>query len=233
MASRKTQYVVPFQADVQTVNGVVVSWLQANGFVYTEKDGFKYYLANSMISGARCFEYYFQGNQLVLFGYLKTPKKPFALDNGLLGAAATTPYVSLIQELVRKISTLPPMSQAQAQAGGTVSNQMFQQPPMGTEQSAAVASAATSFDESAEKRNGNCALGAFIASLLCFLLAFTGNLYIGGLGYFLIYTFAIMGLKSKKRKGLAIAAIIVTSISVLLFILLIALTVILKTRGVK
>jgi hypothetical protein len=220
MADRKTQYSVHFKPDVQTVNGVVVAWLQANGFVYTEKDGYKYYLSNDMISGARCFEYSFEGDKLVIYGYLKSPQKPFALDNGLLGAMGTAPYANLIKELINKISSLPPMSMDQTQPNVSGMNSIPQQPVMGEQQNAVVAAAAQSFDDAAEKRNGYFAIGAFCASLLSILLFFSNTVAVGGLEYVIIFTIAIMGLKFRKKKGFSIAALIITSISVLIFILL-------------
>gem|GEM_PF-4602322 len=220
MAKRKTQYLVPFQSDVQTVNGVVVSWLQANGFVQTTQDGYQFYLSNNMLTGVRCFEYYFQGNQLVILGYLVSPKKPFPLDNGIFGAANTMPYVSLIQELIRKVTSLPPMNGNPTQLSAAVPGQFLPQPPMDPAQGDVVAQAAAGFEEAAEKKNGNFAIAGFIASLLSFVLVFTGIIYVGGLGYLIIYGLSITGLKSKKKKGFAIAAIVITSISLILFILL-------------
>ena len=230
MASRKTQYLVPFQSDVQTVNGVVASWLQANGFVQRTMDGYQYYLSENMMTGNRCFEYYFQGSQLIILGYLKTPKKPFALDQGLFGAASTVPYVNLIQELIRKVNSLPPTSQNPAQPAGSMPGQFQPQSPVNPAQGSVVVEAAADFEEKAEKKNGNCAIGAFVASILSLLIAFSGIIYVGGLGYILLYAFAITGLKSKKKKGLAIAAIVITSFSLILFILLFILAIIAKSR---
>lgn len=219
MARRKTQYLVPFQSDVQTVNGVVASWLQANGFIQTTQDGYPFYLSNNMLTGVRCFEYCFQGNQLVIQGYLQSPKRPLALDSGIFGVAYTAPYANLIQELIRKVSALPPMSVNSPQTVIAL-GQFLPQPPMDPAQGDVVAQAAAGFEESAEKKNGNFAIAGFIASLLSFVLVFTGIIYVGGLGYLIIYGLSITGLKSKKKKGFAIAAIVITSISLILFILL-------------
>lgn len=215
MAKRKTQYTVPFQADVQTVNAVVTSWLQANGFVHKEEDGFQYYVSDNMMTGARCFEYYFQGSQIVMFGYLLSPKKPFPLDNGIVGIAQTAPYVNMIKDLTQKILQLPKGSAPNAQINANPAVTL-QQPVVGAEQTAAVAAAATSFNESEEKRNGTFAIAGFIASIVCFILLAVPNMLVGGLGYVLTFWFAIMGLKSKNKKGLAIAALVLVSIAFVL-----------------
>ena len=209
MAARKTQYSVNLNADIQIVNGVILEWLSANGFQYMEKDGFKFYRSgDNMMTSARFFEYYFQGNQLLIYAYLKSPKKPFPLDNGMVGALQTTPYVNLISELISAINNLPVAS---GQAGNVQyqTNQTVQYQQVGTQ---------NAFQEQADKRNKNSAIGALALGILNFLLAF-GGLKLGVFVVVVAYVLAIQGLKA-KQKGIAIAALAVITLSLVLDILI-------------
>lgn len=217
MAKRKTQYVLQFQADPNAVNNIILSWLQTNGFKFKEKYDTKYYQSgDGIITTSRCFEYYFQGNQLTILAYLKTPKNPFPLDNGMVGVVNTMPYANLIQELMNTINNLSNQNVAYAQnfGGQNPSTVQMQGQQQYTNQ------AISNFEAENDKRQGNCAIWGLVLGCLNILLCLAGYSF-GLFVLFIAYYLASMGLKSSKR-GIAIAAIIIITCSLILFVMKVA-----------
>lgn len=209
MAKRKTQYIINFAADPTLVNQTIINWLNANKFVYKEKYDTKYYQSGDGVwTTARCFEYYFQGNQVVIYAYLKSPKKPFPLDNGIVGAANTTPYINLINQLVSAINGLSAAGQLGYEQQG------YGQPTYAQAQQVQQANA--NFAADADKRNRNTAIGALLLGILNVIILLTGYVY----WFVLICAFilAIQGLQAKE-KWIGIFALVMDIVVLLVFIL--------------
>ncbi len=231
MAKRKTTYTINFTADQMLVNNTVLSWLNVNGFQLVEKDNYKYYRAgNNMISAYRCFEYYIQGNQLTILAYLKNPKNPFPLDNGMVGVVQTAPYVSLIEELTNAIAGLGMQAQIQYQQGYQqpqpqmqYQQNQYQQPQIYNNVQTYDKNGnlvQTSFAAQNAERQGRCATWAFWMGLASVLIGFMGMAF----GWFVIivtYYLGVIGLKSPK-KNTAIAAIALTTIGTIIAVLVMA-----------
>lgn len=216
MAKRKTQYVMNFNADPNVVNNIIVGWLQSNGFQYREKYDTKFFqLGDGIWTTSRCFEYYFQGNQLTILAYLKTPKNPFPLDNGMVGAVNTLPYVKMIQELMMTINNLSNQNVAYAQNmnGGVPDASMLQ--AQGQQQYAN--QAMSNFAIENDKRQATCAIWSLVMGLINILLCFTGYTF-GVIILVVTYYLASIGLQSSK-KGIAIGGIIATTISLVIFVM--------------
>lgn len=231
MAKRKTQYTVNFYASPQEVNSLVVNWLNTNNFKYIEKDGLRYYrMGNPMVNTCWFFEYYIQGGQLTILAYLKSPKKPFPLDNGMVGILQTAPYVSKIEELTNLIARLDAQY-----VQPTYINQMQNQPQYMPQQNAGEQfynnsptynnvqlydtngnPISNSISEENEKRNEKCAMWAFFLSIASLAAVFVGM--IGMLVIFVTFCLANLGLKSKKSI-FATLAIAITMLSLALGIL--------------
>lgn len=207
MAKRKTQFVVSFNTDPNVVYQVVNNWLNANKFVYKEKYDTKYYQSGDGIwTTSRCFEYYFQGNQLIIYAYLKTPKNPFPLDNGMVGAINTTPYMNLINQLVETINNLSVSNQV------TYGQQRYSQPNF-----AQVQQANSKIMEDADKRNRNTAIGALAVSILNVLILLLGYVY--WVVLIIGFVLSVQGLQA-KNKILGILSLLINTIILILFILI-------------
>lgn len=249
MAKGKTSYTISFQANPQTVNEIVQSWLSANGFKLVTEEGIQVYLAgDGIITAKRYFEYFISGNQINMQAYLRSVKKPFALDSGLVGAVNTTPYISLIQELSTAIQNAPaqgnpaqsyngqpqpqanngqPNSQPQQYVGQSQPNSGQPQPYSGQPQQYSnqpqygqqgfVQQQGASFQAMADKRISRCAVIALVLGIVNILLSLVGMSF-GVIVIIIAYVLAVQGLKSSKR-NLAIAAIVTTSISLVILLL--------------
>lgn len=212
MAKRKTQFVVSFNTDPKVVYQVVNNWLNANKFVYKEKYNTKYYQSGDGIwTTSRCFEYYFQGNQLIIYAYLKTPKNPFPLDNGMVGALNTTPYMNLINQLVETINNLNPVGQDVYNQQG-YGQQMYPQPSYSQ-----VQQANSKIFEEADKRNRNTAIGALAVSILNVLIMLLGYVY--WVVLIIGFVLSVQGLQA-KNKILGILSLLINTIILILFILI-------------
>ncbi len=209
MAKGKSQYVINFSADPQLVNQTVCNWLNENGFKYMEKYDCKFYRKGDGIwTTSRCFEYYIQGNQLTILAYLKTPKNPFSLNSGVVGAANTAPYLSLLSTLTDKINSLPPANMQYD--GGYANNQYYQQPINGQ--------TGSDLKASAEKGAMAGSIVGICIGLLNILLGFAGY-QLGVIWIILGLVFAISGLKS-DNKILGISAVAIMVISIIVYIML-------------
>lgn len=208
MAKRKTQYTINFTADPALVNQTIANWLNVNRFVYKEKYDTRYYqCGDGFWTVAECFEYYIYGNQLTIYAYLKSPKKPFPLDNGMVGAANTTPYMNKIKQLVSAIENLSAVaSSPYAQQQGYSQESQIRQMQMTNQ----------NFADEAEKRNRNTAIGGFIFGILNVIIMFVGYIY-----WFLVIVgivLSVQGLQAKS-KIVSIAALVLHALVVVMFFL--------------
>lgn len=202
MAKRKTEYVVNFNADPNSVYQLVTNWLSANKFVLKEKYDTKFYQSgDGIFTTARCFEFYFQANQLIIYAYLRSPKNPFPLDNGMVGSLNTTPYINLINELINKINTLAPAGAYSYDQQGYIQMQQVN----------------SSITDEVDKRNRNTAIGAFALSIINVIILFLGYIY----WYLIIfaYVLGVQGMKAKD-KLIAISSLIITTVVLVAFILI-------------
>ena len=112
MVSRKTQFVVDFKGDPSNVYQLIMNWLKVNKYVYKEKYNTKYYqLGDGFWNTAEYFEYYFGENKVVIYSYLKSPKKPYPIDNGGFGHTAA-------QGVVQRGGTLGGLKLCMEEPGG-------------------------------------------------------------------------------------------------------------------
>ena len=218
MANRKTMYTVACIADLQMVNQTVMNWLSANGFEFVVKSGYKYYKSgNALISACRCFEYYFQGNQLIIYAYLRSPNNPFPLDNGMVGVVQTAPYVSIIEQLVNAITGLngqmqqPQYQQAMGQGTPYYNENVQNNNGYATTQTASYAKPITN-------QNATCASLSLFMSFACLFMGLMGNLVSVFVIAITIYL-GILGLKSEKKTK-SVIALAITGIGVILVLLI-------------
>lgn len=95
----KTQYVFMVN-DIQYTNNVIQQWLISNGFTYIDKDGSQYYQAgDGFFVAKRFFQYVFNGNQLIIYAYWKSHKKPKPLKDQFYGWAVILAYKNQLEQL--------------------------------------------------------------------------------------------------------------------------------------
>jgi len=236
--TNKTVYQFNVNAPAETVNQVLQSWLAANGFSFQPKEGANYYYLNDpMVKGKRSLEYYIHGTQVTVVAYLGTFEKPKALE-GFVGALPKQMYKDDLSSLFTALEQLnayhtqnaapaqemtaqPQMQSApEMQVTPQVAPQAYNPQPMGQP----VQQVAQSFMAENEKKKETMVIIGFVMSIFSVLISCLGAYAI--LLIVLEFYVAIQGLKTKK-KGLAIATIVLASVSILFCLFAIVLTVLL------
>lgn len=222
MSQGKTAFKFNVNADISLVEAVIRNWLAANKFSYAPESGLNYYKFNDpMLKGKRGFEYYINGNEVTILAYLGTYKKPKALE-GFVAAVMKQNYRNELAPLFEEIKKLEGGSAANAAASAAYSTT---QTEGNTAAGAVHNDSLNTFMEQNQKKQETLVIIGFVMSLIGLLISFCGATY-GVILLILEYYFAIQGLKTKK-KGLAIATIVIASVSIVFFIVNIALYVLL------
>ncbi|MBQ7955268.1 MAG: hypothetical protein IJ282_05910 [Lachnospiraceae bacterium] len=235
--TNKTIFQFTVNAPADTINQVVQGWLGANGFSFQPKEGANYYYFNDpMVKGKRSLEYYIHGTTVSIVAYLGTFEKPKALE-GFVGAIPKQMYKDDLASLFKALEQLNNGAPAQAAPVADVAPQAqpadaqaiteTQAAPQAADAQPAPAynptpvpsaqQAIQSFTAENEKKKENMVIIGFIMSIVGLLLSCVGFTY-GVILIVLEYYFAIQGLKTKK-KGLAIATIVLASVSIAVCIL--------------
>ena len=206
MATRKTQFVVNFKADVAMVNQLITNWLNVNKYVLKEKYNTRYYQTGDGVwTTAECFEYYFNGNQVIIYGYLKSPKKPVPLDNAGR-ASANSPYMKRITQLIALIEELSQTASPYAQQQGYAQESQLRRMEMINNTMVA----------EADKKGLLLSIGALVCGILNIIILFRGYVlwYLVAVGIAL----SVEGLKS-RNKLISISALVLTGLVILTFVL--------------
>lgn len=212
--TNKTVYQFNVNAPAETVNQVLQSWLAANGFSYQPKEGANYFYFNDpMVKGKRSLEYYIHGTQVTVVAYLGTFEKPKALE-GFVGALPKQMYKDDLSSLFTALEQL------NAYHTQNAAPQAYNPQPMGQP----VQQVAQSFMAENEKKKETMVIIGFVMSIFSVLISCFGAYAI--LLIVLEFYVAIQGLKTKK-KGLAIATIVLASVSILFCLMAVVLTVLL------
>lgn len=203
MVSRKTQFVVDFKGDPSNVYQLIMNWLKVNKYVYKEKYNTKYYqLGDGFWNTAEYFEYYFGENKVVIYAYLKSPKKPYPIDNGGFGS----PYMKRIMQLVSAIEGLSAAASPYAQQQGYAEESQRRQLELIN----------SNLIEEADKKGLFISIGALVCGILNIIILFRGYV----VWYLLIagIVLSLEGLKS-KNKLISISSLVLTGLVILTFIL--------------
>lgn len=221
MSQGKTVFKFNVNADSSLVEATIRNWLAANKFSFDPKPGLNYYAFNDpMLKGKRGFEYYINGSEVTILAYLGTYKKPQELE-GFVAAVMKQDYRNAMAPLFEEIKKLEgggavntTAAYGTAQAEG---NMAASQTNTGAQATGAVNNnSLNTFMEQNQKKQETLVIVGFVMSLIGLLISFCGVTY-GVILILLEYYFAIQGIKTKK-KGLAIATIVIASVSIVLFI---------------
>lgn len=201
IAKGKTEYHFTVK-DVKDAEQKIQSWLSANSFKKTEEDGQVIYRGGDALVGNRFFEYNIDGSQVTLYAYLGSPKKPLALADGLAGAATIVPYRNALDPLLAALDG--------------VENSNQQEPTASSKTKPQTQGTYNDFKQANSKRDNTFAEISFWVSIVMLVSSFFG-IIAGAIIIIFNYYLAIQGLKSEKR-GKAIAAIVMSSVAIVVVI---------------
>lgn len=206
MACRKTQFVVNFKGDPFNIYQLIMNWLKVNKYVYKEKYNTKYYqLGDGIWHTAEYFEYYFSENKVIIYAYLRSPKKPFPLDNAGAGSAGS-PYMKRILQLVSAIEGLSATASPYAQQQGYAEESQRRQLELIN----------NNLKTEADKKGLIISIGAFVCGILNIVILLRGYVlwYLVAVGIAL----SLEGIKS-RNKLISIFALVLTGLVILTFVL--------------
>lgn len=203
MAKGKSQFTFPYSEHSEQI---IRDFLQANGYKYMEpKNAESYYsYKDGMCNGG--LQYQVTGSGITIYYFLGKSKKPMMIDDSFVGSVAKQHYKNVLKPLFDALSNPEGVSGDTRLSGGANT----QRPPEGSTYSKNM------FEESTNKSREKFAIIAFVMSLVGLVLSCLGFTY-GGVLIIIEFYFAFLGLKTRK-KGLAIAAIVIASVSIVILI---------------
>ena len=211
----KTEY--KFTCDENTAKNIITQFLQANNYKeQVTKDGRKYYqFSDAMVIGF--LEYEIQNGMVTVYAYLRSEKKPMPLDDSFVGALPKSHYKGIIDPLLKSLSNLKSESVEPQESVIEEKTEKNEEVNVNQDKEEIKNDAYNQFADESQKSKEKFAIAAFVISLVGLILSCFGFAF-GLIIIFLEYYFAIQGLKTKK-KGLAITAIVLASVSLLINIL--------------
>lgn len=221
MAKGKSEYTIQFNCDSNAVNTLIQSYLQANGFQIYEKKGEQYYRAGDQMLGYRGFTYTFNGQNLIINAWLDGALGDFKLEQNNMMAVNYSNSLSTLFNEISKLNnggvSMNNQMNGQVPNGNINNNQVNVNPQVGQQVPNNANQFAKTFQDETNKRKEKlCEIGFWLSILG--VLGALGGVAMGLLVYVMDFYFASQGLKTKKR-GKAIATIVLSIISILITIL--------------
>ena len=221
MAKGKSEYTIQFNCDSNAVNTLIQSYLQANGFQIYEKKGEQYYRAGDQMLGYRGFTYTFNGQNLIINAWLDGALGDFKLEQNNMMAVNYRNSLSTLFNEISKLNnggvSMNNQMNGQVPNENINNNQVNVNPQVGQQDPNNANQFAKTFQDETNKRKEKlCEIGFWLSILG--VLGALGGVAMGLLVYVMDFYFASQGLKTKKR-GKAIATIVLSIISILITIL--------------
>lgn len=221
MNKGRSSYSFKLKGNIDKAEQLMQSYINANGFKLLEKKGEKYYRAgNIMVEGYRYFNYKISENELIVYAWLKGAFGDIGIEQGGIANInmVIMNYRKSLNTLFQEIEKLNSVnnedsednSNDKANEGDGSINQIKDE-----SQNDKNNFAKTFQDETIKKQEKLCEIG-FWLSILGVVLSLLGITY-GVIIYMLNFYFASQGLKTKKR-GKAIATIVLSIISIFIII---------------
>lgn len=236
MKKGKSNYTLQFSCNENTVNQLMQSYLSANGFAPYEKKGEQYFRAGDQMMGYRGLTYFIQGQQITINAWLDGALGDFSLEQNSLNMMAMN-YRNSLSTLFKEIENLNGGNTMNNNVNngqmnfdpntGQPLNQNIQQPtnqPVNQMNAGQLQNnfSQTFQNENQKKQEKMCEIG-FWLSILGLIGSFAG-IAMGIFVYIMDFYFASQGLKTRKR-GKAIATIVLSIISILIVIIELAVAV--------
>ena len=231
MKKGRSNYTLQFRVDSNTVDQLMKSYLSANGFTVFEKKGQQYFRAGDQMMGYRGLIYSISGQTITIIAWLDGALGDFPLEQNSLNMMAMN-YRNSLSTLFQEIENLNGSNTMNNNVNneqvnydvrtGQPINQNYQQQLTGQSvnqinvQQRQNNFSQTFKNENQKKQETMCEIG-FWLSILGLLGSF-GGVAMGLFVYIMDFYFASQGLKTKKR-GKAIATIILSIISILIVVL--------------
>lgn len=208
----KTEY--KFKCDKNVAENIIMQFLKANNYKeLVTKEGKKYYkYSDALVAGF--LEYEFQNDMVIIYAYIRSEKRPMALDNSMIAVMAKSHYKDIIESLLKALSNSNDEILEKKGGENMEENEKKVEVP---EVNQETTDTYNQFAQESEKSKEGFAVAAFVISIVGLILSCFGWA-LGVIVIMLEYYFAIQGLKSKK-KGLAITAIVLASLSLLINII--------------
>lgn len=224
----RSEYVIQFNCDPNSINALIQSYLQANGFKTHEKKGEQYYRAGDQLLGYRGFIYGIQGQNLVINAWLDGALGNFKLEQNNMMAVNYRNSLGVLFNEISKINNggvnMNNQMNGQVPNQNINNNQMNYNPQTGQpiqmnyqQPINNVNQFTQNFQDETDKRKEKlCEIGFWISivGVICSIFGVVMGLFV----YVLDFYFAAQGLKTKKR-GKAIATIVLSIISIVIIIL--------------
>lgn len=238
MKKGRSTYTFQLNCDPNLVNNLVQNYIQGNQYELQQKNGEQFYRAgDAMVQGYKYFNYSISGQTLTIYAWYKGTFGEASLEQNSLNMIAMN-YRNSLNTLFKEIDKLN-------NGGANMNNNMNFDPNTGQPLNQNVNNNQMNFDpntgqpinhnnveqsvqnnvsqftktfqnETTKKQEKMCEVG-FWLSLFGLLASFMGVAY-GVIIYILNFYFASQGLKTRKR-GKAIATIVLSIISILIIIL--------------
>lgn len=204
----RSNYNFQFNTDMKQVDLLIQNYLKVNSFSQFEKNGERFYMAGNQSVGYRGFKYIINGNNLSIEAWIMGAKD-FKLEQNSMNAVASN-YKASLNTLFQELTKLNSNNQNSSPNTGQPLNNA-QAPQNDIKQNAQ-----TLQNEIIKLQEKQCEI-CFWMSIIGFLCSFIGVTY-GAVIYICDFYFALLGLKTKKRKK-AIATIVLSIISIIVIIL--------------
>ena len=221
MNTLKDKYLVKFNCPVNLVEQHMQNYLKTNGFTPYEKNGEKYFRSGDSTKGYKGLTYEIVDNTITVFAWMDSTPENYSLkqnrfntvpldfknslNNLMLGIAKLNGDGNIIndgddkKEVVTRV-VKPIYKNISEQSGDGDVEQFY--PP---------------YENKKMRKKEIMCIGSFWIALLGLICSFTGNILFIAF-YVFDFFFAIQGLETRKR-GIAIASIVLLIISVLISVL--------------
>ena len=116
MKKGRSQYNYSFNCDMNQVNQLIQSYLNANGYKFIQKKSESFYRGGDQMKGYWYFNYYINGNNLTIFAWVKGLLGELSLENDFVGNLTIMPYRNSLNILFQELNNL------NSQNGGMMNN---------------------------------------------------------------------------------------------------------------
>lgn len=202
MAAEKTVYTFQIN-DTQAAYQLIMNYLNTYKFEFVDKNGMPHYEYNDHITAKRFFEFYFQGNQVTIYAYLKSMKNPMPIDKGSMGAAVKRAYRNEMAPLLEGLSRL---MMSASQIVDPMQGMAYGQSVVNNVQA--------TYQKNNTSNTESMAITSFVLGIIGLILNYFGFYYGIAILFMQIWS-AVVGLKSRFW-ALSVVSLVMSVCSVLL-----------------
>lgn len=201
----------------EKAQSLINEWLQVYKFSVINQKGEQCYRCGDAWTGYAYFNYQIQGNQVFMQAWRKNL---FGSEiSAHMPNVTSFSYSDMINQLLDQLQLISASNNSATTTTATTPSAATISTNLTTQNGATMTTPTNNFRNVSTKTDENLSIAAFVISICnFFMILLDGGIVLGGLGYILIFAFAVRGLKTKKR-NFAIAAMILGAISLIMFII--------------